>query len=171
MTVIAILDLFAYTDWANDLVFAAAAALAPEQWGRDLGSSFPSVGATLAHVVGAERIWLKRWMDQPPGGRPAWIDDPTPEVLRAELTTVQRDRRAFVAALTDHDLARPSTFTLMSGYTNTHPLGDLMLHAANHSTYHRGQLTTMLRQLGAQPPSTDYLVFCGLRDAPAGSPA
>jgi uncharacterized damage-inducible protein DinB len=92
-------------------------------------------------------------------------------VLRAELGTVQRDRRAFVAALTDHNLARPITFTLLSGYTNTHPLRDLMLHATNHSTYHRGQVTTMLRQLGAQPPSTDYLLFCALRDAPAGSPA
>jgi uncharacterized damage-inducible protein DinB len=171
MTADSILDLFAYTDWANDLVLASAAALAPEQWRRDLGSSFPSVGATLAHLVGAERIWLRRWMDQPPGGRPAWIDDPTPEVVRAELTVVQQDRRAFLAALTDGHLARPSTFTLLNGYTNTHPLRDLMVHAANHSTYHRGQVTAMLRQLGMQPPSTDYLLFCGLRDAPAGSAA
>jgi uncharacterized damage-inducible protein DinB len=29
----------------------------------------------------------------------------------------------------------------------------------NHSTYHRGQLTTLLRQLQAMPVATDYLVY------------
>ena len=34
-----------------------------------------------------------------------------------------------------------------------------MYHVVNHSTYHRGQLTTMLRQLGKVPVPTDFLVF------------
>jgi len=36
-------------------------------------------------------------------------------------------------------------------------LGDLMTHVVNHATYHRGQLTTMLRQVGATPPATDFV--------------
>ncbi|CAA9368248.1 MAG: hypothetical protein AVDCRST_MAG89-4314, partial [uncultured Gemmatimonadetes bacterium] len=41
----------------------------------------------------------------------------------------------------------------------TLPLATLVRHSANHSTYHRGQLASMLRRLGAAPPSTDLLVF------------
>jgi uncharacterized damage-inducible protein DinB len=36
----------------------------------------------------------------------------------------------------------------------------MLQHVVNHGTYHRGQITTMLRQLGAEPPkSTDLIAF------------
>jgi uncharacterized damage-inducible protein DinB len=39
------------------------------------------------------------------------------------------------------------------------PLWQCLQHVANHSTYHRGQITTMLRQLGAKPAGTDLIGF------------
>jgi uncharacterized damage-inducible protein DinB len=50
-------------------------------------------------------------------------------------------------------------YRLFSGAEETRPLGDLMRHVVNHGSYHRGQLVTMLRQLGKAPPSTDYILY------------
>jgi uncharacterized damage-inducible protein DinB len=34
----------------------------------------------------------------------------------------------------------------------------MMMHLLNHQSFHRGQVTTLLRMLGAQPPRIDFLV-------------
>src|SRR5690606_41708356 len=56
--------LLAYHDWANGRFLDAAAALPEAAWTRDLGSSFPSVQATMAHAIGAEWVWLRRWQGE-----------------------------------------------------------------------------------------------------------
>ena len=152
-------ELFAYNDWANDRLLSCAEGLPEEAWGRDLGGAFPTLLGLVAHVVGAERVWLIRWKEETPKGRPAWMADPSPPVLRAALSEVERDRAAFLATVTKEDLARPISYTLMDGSGATLPLEMLVKHAANHSTYHRGQIASMLRRLGAAPPATDLLVF------------
>jgi uncharacterized damage-inducible protein DinB len=45
------------------------------------------------------------------------------------------------------------------GETWEYSLAQMVQHLMFHSAYHRGQLATMLRQLGKVPPTTDYLVF------------
>jgi uncharacterized damage-inducible protein DinB len=64
-----------------------------------------------------------------------------------------------VAEQTEASLAAPLSYRNLKGEPATFPLGQLMLHAVNHSTYHRGQITTLLRQLGAQPVSTDLVLY------------
>ena len=61
-------QLFAYDAWANRRSLGACAALTPEQFTQDLGSSFPSVRDTLAHIVGAQLVWLERFHGRVPGG-------------------------------------------------------------------------------------------------------
>jgi uncharacterized damage-inducible protein DinB len=152
-------ELFAYNDWANARLLACADALPDAEWRRDLGGAFPTLLGLVAHVVGAERVWLMRWKEEAPAGRPAWMADPTSAVLRSALAEVERERAAWLRARTDDDLARPIRYTLMDGTGGTLPLRTLVLHAANHSTYHRGQIASMLRRLGAAPPGTDLLLF------------
>jgi uncharacterized damage-inducible protein DinB len=152
-------ELFAYNDWANARLLRCAAELPADAWTRDMGGAFPTLLGLAAHVVGAERIWLMRWKKETPNGRPAWMADPTPPVLRAALAEVERDRAEFLRALSPHDLASPIRYTLMDGTGATLPLATLVKHAANHSTYHRGQIASILRRLGAAPPATDLLVF------------
>ena len=65
----------------------------------------------------------------------------------------------FLRSLSDDALARPVPYTLLNGTRGEQTLGDLLTHVVNHSTYHRGQVATMLRQVGAAPPATDFLVF------------
>ena len=43
----------------------------------------------------------------------------------------------------------------LDGSEHRNHLWELLLHIVNHSTYHRGQITTMLRQLGARTIATD----------------
>jgi uncharacterized damage-inducible protein DinB len=80
-------------------------------------------------------------------------------VLRGALAEVERERTAFLRTVSAGDLARPISYTLLNGSGATLPLATLVRHTANHSTYHRGQLASMLRRVGAAPPSTDLLVF------------
>lgn len=159
MTLADLRDLYAYTEWANARLFDVAATLGAEAWARDLGGSFPSLGATLAHLVGAEWIWLYRWTGNLPSSRPNWSETPECEALRSALRDVERRRAAFFGRLTEAEMDRPLTYRLFSGAVQTLPLRDVLLHVANHATYHRGQAAAMLRRLGATPPATDFLVY------------
>jgi uncharacterized damage-inducible protein DinB len=151
--------LFAYNDWANRRTLDAVAALTPEQRSQHIESSFPSVLATVAHIVGAEWIWLERWMGRPTGGFPDWVATPDFDDLRRRLAAIEAERNAMIAGLTDAQLAAELSYKLLNGTASAEPLHILMKHLANHSTYHRGQIATFLRQLGVTPPSTDLIKY------------
>ena len=158
--------LFAYNRWANARTLSAAAGLSPDQLTRDLGNSFASVRDTLVHIYGAERIWLARWTGTSPTTAVAATDVPDTAALAARWKALEEEQSAFIKGLTDADLDRPIEYANLKGDRFTNPLGSLMQHLANHSTYHRGQVTTMLRQLGATPVSTDLVTF--LRERTSG---
>ena len=149
-------ELYAFNRWANEQILAAAARLSNDQLMRDLGSSFPSVLATLAHVAQSDWIWLQRWRGVSPTAPPTW-DVATLPALRAHWASVQDERDTFVASLHDAALDRPIDYRNLAGVASTNPLWQLLRHVVNHSTYHRGQVTTMLRQLGAATVSTDLV--------------
>lgn len=151
--------LFVYDAWANALMFEAVAALPPEQPTRPVAGSFPSLLATLAHIVGAEWIWMRHWLGESPTEVPGWLRTPALADIRARLAVVEHERDTFLAKLSDADLARPITYRLFSGDTRTDPLADLVTQAVNHATYHRGQVANQLRELGHKPPSTDFILY------------
>jgi uncharacterized damage-inducible protein DinB len=152
-------DLYAYNRWANRRIRAAAAALSAAERQRDLGSSFPSVQATLTHVLGAEWIWLERWNGRSPAGFPADWDLADWAALERRWDDVERAQASFVGDLSEADLLRPVDYRTIDGTPYAAPLGQLLRHVVNHSTYHRGQVVTMLRQLGRPAPDTDLVVY------------
>lgn len=156
-------QLFSYGSWATARMFSAAEALTQEQVEALVVSSFPSIRDTLSHIVGSEWIWLHRWLGDSPTSRPAWDGSATLAELRGQLAAVEAERASFLARLMDADLERIVTYHGLDGQSFSHPLGDLMRHVVNHSTYHRGQLATLLRQLGHAPPNTDFTRY--LREA------
>jgi uncharacterized damage-inducible protein DinB len=151
--------LYRYDRWANNLVFGCAAKLTDEQFIRDLQSSHRSVRDTLAHILAAEWIWLQRWL----GTSPRSLFDPAefPDVasLSEKLREVEQDQIKFIGSLTDQSLGGVIAYTNTKGEQWEYPLGQQMQHVVNHSSYHRGQVTTMLRQLGAEAVSVDILYF------------
>ena len=148
-----------YNKWANGRMLDVASKLTPEQFTADLQSSHRSVRDTLAHTLAAEWIWLERWKGASPGALLTAADFPTAESLRARWTQVEKDYTEFFSGLSDEALERVIAYTNTKGEQWEYPLGNMIQHLMNHSTYHRGQVTTMLRQLGAEVTPVDLLVF------------
>lgn len=152
--------LFRYTVWANAQVLDAAAQLSAEELTRDLKNSFPSVRDTLVHILFAEWVWLRRWKGESPR---AWFGAPVESadvsLLRAQFDFFAREREELLAGLDDAALEEPLTYTNTKDEQWSYQLGQMMRHVVNHSTYHRGQVVTMIRQLGYTAPSTDLLIY------------
>ena len=153
------LELFAYNAWANRLIFDAAGQLPDEQYVRDLKSSYGGVHGTLAHIVWAEHLWLNRWLVLPNPAVPQGKDLRTLEDVRARWEEVEAERGRLLARITDAGLDETRIVKPSSGGEYTHTLRQMFRHVINHSSYHRGQIVTFLRQLGAKPPSTDLILF------------
>jgi uncharacterized damage-inducible protein DinB len=151
--------LFAYNRWANAKTLESVSALTEEELGRKLGGSFPSVRETLAHLYAAEWVWLERLRGISPGGLPPSEEVPTLTALREKWNAVEERQKAFVAGVAEARMAQTMSYTNVKGEPWSYPVGELLVHIVNHSTYHRGQVATMLRQLGKTPESTDYLLF------------
>ena len=159
--------LYDYNAWANHRVLEACAALTDEQFTRDLGSSFRSVRDTVVHILGGEWLWLEHWRGRMPSGLPPAADFPTLASIRARWTEIERDLLGFVGELSAADLAREQEIRTTTGKTYRHPLWQMLQHLANHGTYHRGQVATLLRQLGVKPVATDLIAFYRERAAQA----
>jgi len=153
--------LFAYDAWATRVLLDAAEALGDETWTQSIASSFSSLRATFAHIAGANVVWMQRWMGEKNAGVPSWYESPSVAVLREVFDGVDKQRREFLDGLTEPDLERELAYNNIKGEPCRFVLGDTLFHVANHSTYHRGQIVTQLRQLGAHPPATDFVVFAG----------
>lgn len=148
-----------YNQWANARMLDVASKLSPEQFMADLQSSHRSVRDTLAHTLAAEWIWLERWKGTSPKALLTAADFPTVESLRARWAQLENDYTEFFSGLTEVSLEKVIAYTNTKGEQWQYPLGSMIQHLMNHSTYHRGQVTTMLRQLGAEVTPVDLLVF------------
>ena len=158
--------LYEYDRWANNRVIDAASALAPEQFTRDLGGAFSSVRDTLLHILAGEWIWLNLWRQPSPDPEflanlrtrreTVFVPAAFPDLafVKSKWTEIEQDQSQFVGGLTDADLER-----MVPARGRELMLARLMQHMANHSTYHRGQVSLMMRQLEAKPAPTDFHLF------------
>jgi uncharacterized damage-inducible protein DinB len=158
--------LFEYDRWATGSVLQAASKLSAEQFTRDLGGSFRSVRDTLVHIVSGEWGWLKIFKE--PALSSAFVTDLWTRIgttfdpnaycdiaaVQLKWTEVEREQIEFVNCVTDESLR-----TMLPVRTTHLSLAHLMQHMANHSTYHRGQVSMMMRQLGGEPVATDFARF------------
>src|ERR1700683_3560385 len=158
--------LYEYDRWANNRVLQAASTLTAEQFTRDLGGSFPAVRDTLVHIVGSEWGWLTIWSEPAPTS--AFVTDlwsrldalfspnsfPDLAAVQLKWAEVEPEQVDFVNRVTNESLA-----SMLPVGTTAISLGHLMQHLTNHSTYHRGQVALMMRQLAAEPLATDFAMF------------
>lgn len=155
-----LLTLLDFNYWARDRMLSAVEPLSNEQYTRDLGNSFRSIRDTLLHMYSAEWVWYTRWQGSSP-------TEPIPfdrfadlAALSAGWRILETEIRTFVGGLADTAIAGAIDYRLMSGQPGRSLFWQMLQHVVNHGTYHRGQITTMLRQLGAQAPkSTDLIAF------------
>ena len=152
-------NFFAFGRWANRSILESVAALTPEEFARSIGGSFGSVQGTLVHLCGADWVWLERFHGRSPRAMPTGHDLLDLDGLAQKWREIEAGQDAYIAALTQARLAEPLSYVSFAGDSFTRELGDALLHLANHGTYHRGQVATLLRQLGKKAISTDYLRF------------
>jgi uncharacterized damage-inducible protein DinB len=158
--------LFEYDRWANNRVLDAVSTLSAEQFTRDLGGSFHSVRDTLMHIISCESGWLTCWREPSPGStfvidfwtRHSALFNPSAfphlAAVRLKWAEVEREQVEFVNRVTTESLER-----MLPVRTTQISLARLMQHLANHSTYHRGQVALMMRQLAVEPCATDFAMF------------
>ena len=161
-----------YNRWMNERVYAAAARLAPEELARDRGAFFGSILGTLNHLVVADTLWLRRFARHPrqwPQIAPV-LELPVPASLDAivfeKLPDLRRHRAEldawiveWMAVLQDQDLDTPLHYANSKGQPYCRELHGLLAHLFNHQTHHRGQLSTLLTQAGADVGVTDLLAL------------
>ncbi|HVT43537.1 MAG TPA: DinB family protein [Thermoanaerobaculia bacterium] len=152
--------MFDYTDWANERMLAVLAGIDEDQLTRSLAGSFASVRETIAHIAGAEWIWLQRWKGNSPAAGPQWSREGSLAEIAEEMRRTAAERRELLAGMTESSLKEKVTYRNLSGTVSWHlRVGEMLLHVVNHSTYHRGQLASKLRELGIAPKPTDLLLY------------
>jgi len=149
MDIDGIRELSTFDAWASARLFGAAAALTGDERARRVASSFASLDDTLAHILAEDWVWLRRCRGEDPRQTPPSLS----------LGEVLAERLELLRGLTDDDLAREVAFHSLEGAPLRHTVNDMLVHVVNHSTYHRGQASTILRQLGRSAPETDFVVF------------
>ncbi len=150
--------LLEYHYWARDRMLEGVEALTPEQYSKDLGSSFKSVRDTIVHTYSAERNWYCRWTGTSPTGMLEPAAFPDVATVRGAWREQEEKVRGFVARLSEQDLDRVFEYKMLSGEPVTSVFWHMLQHLVNHASYHRGQITTMLRQLGAPAPKPQDLI-------------
>jgi len=153
------LELFDYNAWANRTIFDAVARLPDDQYFRDLKSSYGGIHGTLCHIVWAEQLWLHRWLGKPNPVVAQGKDLTSLADVRSRWEEVETDRGRFVAGMTEARLDDTKIVKPSSGGEYLHSFRQMFRHFINHSSYHRGQIVTFLRQLGTTPPSTDLILY------------
>ena len=144
--------------WATKRILDAVEPLTPDQFTKDLGNSFASVRDTLAHLYGADWVWCSRWEGESPPALPDAQLFPDLAAIRHAWDLHEPQMRATLKRFGEIGVDQPVEY-VRNGVRQSQPFSHTLQHVVNHGTYHRGQVVTMLRQLGAAAPTTDLIAF------------
>jgi uncharacterized damage-inducible protein DinB len=149
-----------YSAWATRELLSACAALGPEQITSRLGASHSSILGTLSHIYDGERVWLLRLRETETWRLP---QDPAPEYafdfLVQSWPELWKQYREWIEESSEAELALETRTILPDRSDLCVPRWQIILHAVNHSTLHRGQIITMLRSFGVKPPNVDTTTY------------
>jgi len=160
--------LYAYNLWANRRVLKTSRFLQWPDFIRDIGASHGSIRGTLVHILWGEWLWLRRWQGESP--RQVFAAEEFSEwmALECRWSALEQEQNVFLENLTDARLSMRVSYENLQGVRWEYSLAEMMQHLVNHSSYHRGQVAVLLRQLGQKPLTTDFLVFLDEQRALAG---
>lgn len=149
-----------YNLWANTRLCRVIESLEPELWNRELISSFKTIRLTLLHVWDAEQIWYLRLNGKSVNTWPSAGFNGTNEELIKQLLSHSELFIEYTDNSGEDLLKSRCIFNDMKGNSHSITVYDILQHCVNHSTFHRGQLVTMLRGLGMEKLTpTDYIAF------------
>jgi uncharacterized damage-inducible protein DinB len=148
-----------FNTWANNQVAQVLRELDDEIFFRENKSSFPSIAMTALHMWGAQFIWLKRMEGLSLGAFPhVGLRD---KIISLDgLVQSSEDIQKFIESKDEAFLTSTYAYKNLKGDPFEDSYEDTLFHVVNHSTYHRGQIITMLREAGvANVVSTDLIHY------------
>jgi uncharacterized damage-inducible protein DinB len=148
-----------FTAWASRRVLESVAPLSSEELHRDLGNSYGGIHGTLVHIFQADSIWFDRVQGVAGTSLAAYTPDPDFAGFSQSWLAVLDRWVAWAEGLDAAGWNRPVPHRNLKGEPDTQPCWRIALHLVNHASYHRGQVTTMLRQLGYKPAPTDLMMY------------
>ncbi len=152
-------SLYGYNTWANQCLFDTAAGLAPEQFLGQTHATLGNLRNVLAHIVGAQRLWIARAQGQP---RPADVNPGqyvNVDELREAWVDVDASTHRFLDGLTEPDLNRTVRYVNDQGETWAYPLWQVLFHQVNHAMQHRSEAALVISAMGHSTGWMDYLVY------------
>ena len=153
----------AYNIWANKLLVERIGKLSDEEITREIASSFSSLYKTVQHMWLAEEAWWQRHKLAEKLDLQSEKFIGTFSELTANLAKQSQQWSEWVNAATENQLSHVFAYIRNKEQIKM-PVYQMLQHVFNHATYHRGQLVTILRQLGADKiPATDFSAFCRLK--------
>jgi uncharacterized damage-inducible protein DinB len=148
-----------YSAWASRRVLESAGALNHDELQRGLGSSYGGVHGTLVHIFQADSIWFDRLHGNSSGGLATYAPDADFAAFSQRWLVVLDRWVAWAESLDGAGWDRIVAYRNIKGEPGSQPAWRIALHVVNHASYHRGQVTTMLRQLGREPVGTDLMAY------------
>jgi uncharacterized damage-inducible protein DinB len=148
-----------YNLWANQRLTDLCSQLPEEYYDAEVKSSFLSLRKTFFHIWDAEYIWLSRLKNYSFTTWPSKsYSSETP--VRGMLNTSE-EWCVFVKDAEETDFSRHCSYTNIEGKKYSQSVFTILTHCMNHSSFHRGQIVTMLRNLGISEgiPSTDLITY------------
>ena len=158
-------DYTTYNLWANRLMVDWLRKKPLELMTTEVPSSFPSLHLTLLHIWGAEKVWIERLNgDSPSQFLTQYFTGNTEEVFEG-LLDCSEQFRDLIAGQDAAYFSGSSSYVHINGNPYTQNRAQMILHCMQHSTYHRGQLVTIARNLAlVDPPQTDYIAHVRLQN-------
>lgn len=152
-------SLYAYNAWANARVVDSLRPLTEEQYVRELGGGWPSIRATWVHIAGATDAWARRFSGTDATSLPKESELPNLEDAISLANDAQHRLEAFLSALSPGRVAGPFSWKNLKGEEKTAPFWAVLRHVVNHASYHRGQVSSMVKRVGGAPKSTDMVLW------------
>ncbi|MEP3891560.1 MAG: DinB family protein [Hellea sp.] len=159
-----------YNSWMNQSLYARISTLRDADYRKDAGAFFKSVHGTLNHILVWDTTWLQRFTrhEQRYVSLDAIMNFPKAkshdQILFDEFDALLEARvqvdsilEAFVRETREADYEMIFTYVISTGESFHKPFGGMIQHLLNHQTHHRGQITTLLSQMGVEPGITDLL--------------
>ncbi len=149
-----------YEYWANKALSETILSISETQQQQEIKSSFPSIYKTCLHVWDATAIWWQRLQKAEEIIIPSRVSQPSMQEVIDGLLNQNKQWVDWTNNATEADLNHVFAYKNMKGEPFEQPVKEIMIHLSNHGTYHRGQLVTMLREVGVEKiPQTDYILF------------
>lgn len=160
-----------YNEWMNTRLYDAVMQLSDEQITADNKAFFGSILGTLNHIMVADTLWLKRFLNHPAAWpqieaiRSAELPASLDQVLHTNIRSLRERRntldtmiRRWADVITEADLDHVLDYRSIKGIPARRSFYGLLIHFFNHQTHHRGQATTLLSQYGIDVGITDLVM-------------